>query len=86
MTLAAIVMAQVGAVFGGRTERKAVIKTWLFDNKLILIGIAVELALLALLMYPPVPFTACLTPRRLAAESFCSLERFLLQCCLRTKR
>ncbi|MGI6169682.1 MAG: cation-translocating P-type ATPase [Christensenellales bacterium] len=56
MTFAAIVMAQVGAVFGCRTERISVSRVGLFTNKLILIGIAVELALLAVLVYLPVPF------------------------------
>lgn len=56
MTFAAIVMAQVGAVFACRTEHLSVFKIGLFSNKMILIGIAVEFALLALLVYLPVPF------------------------------
>lgn len=55
MTLAAIVMAQVGAVFGCRTQRLSVFKVGLFSNKMILIGIGVEFALLALLVYLPLP-------------------------------
>ena len=56
MTFAAIVMAQVGAVFACRTERISVFKIGLFSNKLILIGIMVEFGLLALLVYLPLPF------------------------------
>ena len=56
MTFAAIVMAQVGAVFGCRTERLSVFKVGLLSNQLILIGIIVEFSLLALLVYLPVPF------------------------------
>ncbi|SBV94746.1 E1-E2 ATPase [uncultured Eubacteriales bacterium] len=56
ITFAAIVMAQVGAVFGCRTQRLSVFKVGLFSNKMILIGIAVEFTLLALLVYLPLPF------------------------------
>ena len=56
MTFAAIVMAQVGAVFGCRTDRLSVFKVGLLSNRLILIGVAVELSLLALLVYLPIPF------------------------------
>jgi Ca2+-transporting ATPase len=53
MTLAGVVVTQVGAVFGCRTDRASVFKIGLFTNRLILIGIAVELVLLALLVYAP---------------------------------
>lgn len=56
MTFAAIVMAQVGAVFGCRTERISVFKVGILSNKLILMGIAVEFVLLGLLVYLPIPF------------------------------
>lgn len=56
MTFAAIVMAQVGAVFGCRTERLSVLTVGLFGNKLILMGLAVEIALLGILVYLPLPF------------------------------
>lgn len=56
MTFAAIVMAQVGAVFGCRTDRISVFKVGFLRNKLILMGIAVEFVLLALLVYLPIPF------------------------------
>lgn len=55
MTFAAIVLAQVGAVSGCRTDRISVCKVGLFSNKMILLGIAVECTLLALLIYLPVP-------------------------------
>ena len=53
MTLAGVVVTQVGAVFGCRTDRTSVFKIGLFTNRLVLIGIAVELVLLALLVYAP---------------------------------
>lgn len=56
MTFAAIVMAQVGAVFGCRTDRISVFKVGLLSNKLIMVGIAVEFALLGILVYLPIPF------------------------------
>ena len=55
MDWAAVVLSQVGAVFGCRTERLSVFKAGLFKNKMILIGIAVEVSLLALLIYLPFP-------------------------------
>jgi len=53
MTFAGVVATQVGAVFGCRTERQSVFRLGLFTNRLILVGIAVELALLAILVYVP---------------------------------
>ena len=53
MTFAGVVATQVGAVFGCRTDRQSVFRLGLFTNRLILVGIAVELALLALLVYVP---------------------------------
>ncbi len=53
VTFAAIVLAQIGAVFACRTERTSVFRTGLHTNKLILIGIAVELLVLCVLSYTP---------------------------------
>lgn len=53
MTFAGIVLAQVGAVFACRTERTSIFKTGFHTNKLILIGIAVELIVLSILTYTP---------------------------------
>lgn len=53
MTFAAIVLAQVGAVFACRTERVSIFKTGFHTNKLILVGIVVELILLSLITYLP---------------------------------
>jgi len=52
-TLAAIVMSQMGMVFNCRTDRISVFKAGIFSNKLILIGLAVEAALLCLFSYVP---------------------------------
>jgi len=53
MTLAGVVATQVGAVLGCRTERTSIFKIGLISNRLILVGIAVELLLLAALVYAP---------------------------------
>lgn len=53
MTFAGIVAGQVGAVFNCRTDRTSIFKIGFFSNKLILVGIAVELALLFSLAYIP---------------------------------
>ena len=53
MTLACIVAAQVGAVFACRTDRASVLSVGLLTNRLVLLGVAVELALLGLLLYVP---------------------------------
>jgi magnesium-transporting ATPase (P-type) len=53
MTLGAIVACQIGVVFNCRTDRTSVFKIGFFSNKLVLVGIAVELTLLSLLMYLP---------------------------------
>ncbi len=53
MTFAAIVMAQVGMVFACRTDRISISKTGFFTNRMVLIGIVVELVLLCALVYTP---------------------------------
>ncbi|NWJ45639.1 MAG: cation-transporting P-type ATPase [Chloroflexi bacterium] len=53
MTLAGVVATQVGAVFVCRTERNSVFKIGFFKNRLVLIGIVVELGLLVSLVYLP---------------------------------
>ncbi|MEY8355109.1 cation-transporting P-type ATPase [Lachnospiraceae bacterium 54-53] len=53
MTFAGIVLAQIGAVFACRTERTSIFRTGFHTNKLILVGIAVELAVLCILTYTP---------------------------------
>ncbi len=49
--LAAIVVAQVVNVFLCRSERESVLARRLFDNPLILVGIAVEIGLIMLIVY-----------------------------------
>lgn len=53
MTLAAIVFCQIGMVFNCRTERASVFKVGIFKNRMVLVGIAVELTLLCVLTYAP---------------------------------
>jgi magnesium-transporting ATPase (P-type) len=53
MTMAAIVMAQVGAGLAWRTARRSVFAAGLFANQLLLVGIALEVAMIALLVYTP---------------------------------
>jgi magnesium-transporting ATPase (P-type) len=54
MTLAGVVATQVGAVLACRTNRASLFHIGFFGNRLVLIGIAVELLLLALIVYVPV--------------------------------
>jgi sodium/potassium-transporting ATPase subunit alpha len=53
ITFAAIVIAQVANVFACRSERLSVFRLGFLSNPFILWGIAVELALLALIVYTP---------------------------------
>ena len=54
MTLAGIVAGQVGNAFACRTDRESVFRVGLFGNRMLLAGIAAELALLlALVTIPP---------------------------------
>ena len=53
MTLGAIVFCQIGVVFNCRTDRTSVFKVGFFTNRMVIIGIFTELALLALLIYTP---------------------------------
>src|SRR5581483_9610069 len=53
ITMAGIVATQVGAVFACRTDRRSVIDAGLFTNRLVLLGVPVELLLLAGLIYLP---------------------------------
>ncbi|MEZ5120324.1 MAG: cation-transporting P-type ATPase [Solirubrobacterales bacterium] len=53
MTMAGIVMAQVGAGLAWRTNRLSLRRVGLLSNRLLLAGIAVEIAMIALLAYVP---------------------------------
>jgi sodium/potassium-transporting ATPase subunit alpha len=53
VTFAAIVIAQIANVFACRSERISIFRLGFFSNPFILWGIAVELALLALIVYTP---------------------------------
>jgi magnesium-transporting ATPase (P-type) len=53
MTLAAVVFGQVGNVFAQRSERVSIVRMGFGGNRLILLGIAVELLLIAAIVYLP---------------------------------
>lgn len=53
MTLAGIVAAQAGNVFACRTDRASVFRVGLFGNRLVLLGLAAETALLVVLIAVP---------------------------------
>ena len=53
MTMAGIVMAQVGAGLAWRTNRLSLRAVGWLSNRLLLVGIAVEVAMIALLAYTP---------------------------------
>ena len=53
MTLVGIVACQIGNVFGCRTSRESVFRVGFFGNRLVLLGIAVEICLILCLAYVP---------------------------------
>ena len=53
MALAAVVMTQIGNVFAQRTERTSMLHIPLFSNRLLWVGIAVELLLVVAVIYAP---------------------------------
>jgi magnesium-transporting ATPase (P-type) len=53
MTLAGVVVTQVGAVMGCRTNRTSIFRIGFLTNRLVLWGIAAELTLLGILIYVP---------------------------------
>jgi magnesium-transporting ATPase (P-type) len=53
MTMAGIVMAQVGAAMAWRTNRESLRSIGFFTNHLLLAGIAAEIAMVAVLAYVP---------------------------------
>jgi magnesium-transporting ATPase (P-type) len=53
MTQTGIVMGQVGAGLAMRTNRRSVFSVGLFSNRFLLVGIAFEVVLAALLIYVP---------------------------------
>jgi len=55
MCLAGIIATQIGNVFACRTERESVFKIGFLSNRLVLLGIAVELFLISTIAYLP-PF------------------------------
>jgi len=59
MTFLGMVMGQVGTAFAARTERASLRSVGVFTNRLLLWGIAFELALAAVLIYVP-PFQSLL--------------------------
>ena len=54
MTFLGMVACQVGTAFAARTERASLRSIGVFSNRLLLWGIAFELALAAILIYVPV--------------------------------
>jgi P-type Ca2+ transporter type 2C len=53
MTMAGIVMAQIGAGLAWRSSLSSVVSIGFLSNRLLLIGIAVEVAMIAILAYTP---------------------------------
>lgn len=53
MCLAGIIATQIGNVFACRTERESVFKTGLLSNRLVLLGIMVEILLIGIIVYLP---------------------------------
>ncbi len=53
MTFLSMVVAQIGTAFAARTEHASLRSVGVFSNRLLLVGVAFELALAALLVYTP---------------------------------
>jgi len=53
MTLAAVVITQIGNLFAQRTERTSVFRIGLFSNRFVWVGIATQLLLLVSIIYVP---------------------------------
>lgn len=66
MTFAGIVAAQIGNVMACRTSKESVLNKDLFKNRLILAGIAIEIALVLILTYTPLNTVFNLHPLRRA--------------------
>jgi len=54
MTLAAVVITQIGNLFAQRTERTSVFRVGLFSNRFVWAGIATQLILLLAIVYVPI--------------------------------
>ena len=65
MTFLGMVMGQIGTAFAARTERASLRSIGVFSNRLLLWGIAFELALSALIIYAP-PLQSLLSTAALA--------------------
>ncbi len=84
-TLAAIVFCQVGQVFNCRTERVSVLKTGLFGNRQVNLGVLFELCLIAVLVYfPPLQYVFHTSPLT-GSDWFCCAHGRLLCCCWRKR-
>ncbi len=64
MTFLGMVIGQIGTAFAARTERASLRSIGVFSNRLLLWGIAFELVLSALIIYPPPLQVAPRTPPR----------------------
>jgi magnesium-transporting ATPase (P-type) len=65
MTFLGLVAGQIGTAFAARTDRASLFSIGVLSNRLLLWGIAFELALAALMIYAP-PFQALLGTAALA--------------------
>jgi magnesium-transporting ATPase (P-type) len=72
MTLAAVVMTQIGNLFAQRTERSSILRVGFFSNRLVWVGIATELVLLAAFVYLP-PLQAVFGTTSFALENWAFL-------------
>jgi magnesium-transporting ATPase (P-type) len=75
MTFVGMVAGQIGTAFAARTERASLRSVGVLSNRLLLWGVAFELALTALLVYAP-PFHAILGTASLAADELLFVAPF----------
>ena len=75
MTFLGMVAGQIGTAFAARTERASLRSVGVLSNRLLLWGIAFELALAAVLIYAP-PFQALLGTAALTADELLFVAPF----------
>ena len=75
MTFLGMVAGQIGTAFAARTDRASLRSVGVFSNRLLLWGIAFELALAAVLVYAP-PFQALLSTAALTPEMLLFIAPF----------
>jgi len=75
MTFAGIVVCQIGTALAARTERASLRSVGFWSNRLLLVGIAIEVAFTAAIVYPP-PLQRVFGTAPLGSAELCVLATF----------